>query len=552
MKISMTQISSMQKIRSCDTLPFEEIREAHVLPGERLTYQLVLQTDGRENVTLRVDSPLKEAVNLYLVKDVYMDQPAILGDMEGEDFLTLTPGMMPDVLIPLEKQHFQVNVSRQLTVIWVRVKVPAAPCAAFPITITAVPEEGQAALNPTKERPTPVSCTMDVTVASTPLPAQSLLYTRWFYVDCIANAHHVGIYSEAHWELIDQYLAAAADAGISMILVPIHTPPLDTQIGTTRPCVQLVDITKEGNTYHFGFSRFHRFIELCKKNGIRYYEMAHMFSQWGAKCAANILVTHDQITDYLFGWDTPADAPEYLDFLKQYIAAIAKELEAEDISQFTYFHISDEPSLEAVDAYRRASDIIRPLIGNSKTMDALSSYDFYEKGLVECPVTCVDHMKDFLGHQIPNQWVYYCCQPEKVYTNSFLAMPSRRVRILGFLLYKYDIKGFLHWGFNFYNTSLSRYPVDPYLTTSADGAFASGDAYIVYPGQGCVYPSIRGEITYQAIQDMRLCQALEERIGRDAVVSLIDKTAGRPLTFEEYPKTDSFFETLHDTMVRML
>ena len=91
-----------------------------------------------------------------------------------------------------------------------------------------------------------------------------------------------------------------------------------------------------------------------------------------------------------------------------------------------------------------------------------------------------------------------------------------------------------------------------YLTTSADGAFASGDAYIVYPGQGCVYPSIRGEITYQAIQDMRLCQALEERIGRDAVVSLIDKTAGRPLTFEEYPKTDSFFETLHDTMVRML
>ena len=183
--------------------------------------------------------------------------------------------------------------------------------------------------------------------------------------------------------------------------------------------------------------------------------MAHMFSQWGAKCAANILVTHDQITDYLFGWDTPADAPEYLDFLKQYIAAIAKELEAEDISQFTYFHISDEPSLEAVDAYRRASDIIRPLIGNSKTMDALSSYDFYEKGLVECPVTCVDHMKDFLGHQIPNQWVYYCCQPEKVYTNSFLAMPSRRVRILGFLLYKYDIKGFLHWGFNFYNTSLS-------------------------------------------------------------------------------------------------
>ena len=66
MKISMTQISSMQKIRPSAPLPFEEIREAHVLPGERLTYQLVLQADGKENVTLQVDSPLKEAVNLYL------------------------------------------------------------------------------------------------------------------------------------------------------------------------------------------------------------------------------------------------------------------------------------------------------------------------------------------------------------------------------------------------------------------------------------------------------------------------------------------------------
>ena len=31
MKISMTQISSMQKIRPSAPLPFEEIREAHVL-----------------------------------------------------------------------------------------------------------------------------------------------------------------------------------------------------------------------------------------------------------------------------------------------------------------------------------------------------------------------------------------------------------------------------------------------------------------------------------------------------------------------------------------
>ena len=125
-----------------------------------------------------------------------------------------------------------------------------------------------------------------------------------------------------------------------------------------------------------------------------------------------------------------------------------------------------------------------------------------------------------------------------------MAMPSRRVRILGFLLYKFDIKGFLHWGFNFYHSQLSRYPINPYLTTSADHAFPSGDGFIVYPGKDAVYPSIRGEIMYEAIQDLRICEALEAKIGRAAVTALIDEKAGAPLTFEQYPKTDAFLEEL--------
>ena len=187
-------------------------------------------------------------------------------------------------------------------------------------------------------------------------------------------------------------------------------------------------------------------------------------------------------------------------------------------SEKTYFHISDEPTLDAIETYKTASDIIRPLIGESKTFDALSKYDFYEKGLVACPVTSVSHIREFLEHKVENQWCYYCCADERVVTNSFLAMPSHRTRVLGFLLYKYDIKGFLHWGYNFYNGRLSRYPVNPYLTTSGDGAFPSGDPFIVYPGKDTVYTSIRGEVFYDAIQDMDICIALEHHIGREAVV----------------------------------
>ena len=116
-------------------------------------------------------------------------------------------------------------------------------------------------------------------------------------------------------------------------------------------------------------------------------------------------------------------------------------------------------------------------------------------------------------------------------------------------MYKYNIKGFLHWGFNFYNSALSKYPINPYVTTSADGAFPSGDGFIVYPGVNDVFGSVRGEVTFRAIQDMNLCFALESLVGRDAVVAMIDRVAGRDLRFDDYPCDNEFFESLCGEMI---
>ena len=310
-----------------------------------------------------------------------------------------------------------------------------------------------------------------------------------------------------------------------------------------------MDIEKKGGKYEFSFEKFTRFVEICKKCGVKYYEIAHMFSQWGAKSAPNIMVTENGKTGYMFGWHTDAASKEYEEFLKQYIASIRGALEKEGIAENTYFHISDEPSDESIGDYERAKNIIKPLIGNSKTMDALSHPQFCEKGLVECPVTIINEIHKFLEYGFENQCVYYCCFPQDIYPNSFLAMPSGRIRILGFLMYKYNIKGFLHWGFNFYNSALSKYPINPYVTTSADGAYPSGDGFIVYPGVNDVYGSVRGEVTFRAIQDMNLCFALESLVGREAVVAMIDRVAGRDLRFDDYPCDNEFFDNLCGEMI---
>ena len=314
----------------------------------------------------------------------------------------------------------------------------------------------------------------------------------------------------------------------------------------------MIDIKKTGENYEFGFDKFARYIEICKKNGVQYYEIAHMFSQWGAKCAPNIVVEENGKKDYLFGWHTKSDSEEYVSFLKQYIAAISKTLEAMGISEKTYFHISDEPDLSNIEVYEKAAKIIRPLIGNSKTFDALSDFEFYKKGMVECPVTRIDHINEFLPEKISNQWVYYCCHPQSVYPNGFMAMPSYRIRILGFLMYKYNICGFLHWGFNYYNAFRSLYAINPYLTTSGDGAYPSGDPFIVYPAEDGVYSSIRGETMFEAIQDVNVCYTLEKRIGRDAVIAIINRHGGGDWGFDDYPRNPEITEKIREDIVNRI
>lgn len=539
------QISSLEKVRHDSDMNYNEIFYKNVLQGERVSWQIAIKSDEHVRAYVKVISPLSDYVKLFYVENAVMDAAAVRDEaFEDDGYITKEPGIMPDILKPINEAENIWMSYRSAASLWVEADIPKG--------IKAGEREITISFEDVDSGEEIIRKTMTVNVSETEIMPQSLIYTRWFYADCIADFHGVEVYSERHWELIEGYIKAAADIGINMILVPIHTPPLDTAPGTFRTCVQLVKIEKCGDKYFFDFEKFKRFIDICKKCGIRYFEMAHMFSQWGAKSAPNIKVSENGKESYMFGEHTNADSEEYTDFLKQYISAISKELEKEGIIENTYFHISDEPGSETMETYKRAAEIIIPLIGNAKTFDALTEYEFYEKGLVKCPVTCVNHLKTFLEHNVENQWTYYCNIPQSVYPNGFMAMPSGRVRIMGFLMYKYNIKGFLHWGFNFYNGMLSRYKLNPYTTTSANGRYPSGDAFVVYPSRNGAYKSIRGAVFYEGIEDMEICRTLEKYTGREAVIKMIDDEAGYDVTFEKYPVDNSFFENLREVMIKRI
>ena len=112
---------------------------------------------------------------------------------------------------------------------------------------------------------------------------------------------------------------------------------------------------------------------------------------------------------------------------------------------------------------------------------------------------------------------------------------------MGPLLYYYNVKGFLHWGFNFYFAQYSTFPIDPYRTTDADGAFPGGDPFVVYPGaNGIPEDSLRHEVFFEALQDQRALQLLEKFLPRTRIMKMLDKFSAKgKLTMADYPKGEA-------------
>ena len=205
-----------------------------------------------------------------------------------------------------------------------------------------------------------------------------------------------------------------------------------------------------------------------------------------------------------------------------------------------------------MEQYAKAGAILKPLINGCHHLDALSSYEFYQRNLVERPVVATDHIGAYLNAKVENLWCYYCCGQGYKLSNRFFAMPSPRNRMLGIQLYKHNIAGFLHWGYNFYYSEHSKSKLDPYAVTDAGAAFPSGDAFSVYPYKNSPTPSLRQKVFSNGLEDIRLLQLLEQKIGRSSTLELLERVAGMEITFTEFPHDEAFFNKLYDAIFEEL
>ena len=284
------------------------------LNGETMSFQIAYYWGGdrKERGSVSVLSPIKDKVHVRMVNLVPCEYPCHMKRDEG--YLAVEPGMYPDWLSEVPKLGFPL-VSGQWRCLWVDVEPDdTVEAGEYPVKLR-LEKDGE------------VLCEPEITceVLGVRLPKLPIPYTEWFHSDCLADYYQAEVFSDRFWEIVEEFVRSAAKHKCNMLLTPVFTPPLDTAIGGERRTVQLVDVTVTEGKYHFEFGNFRKWVRMASGCGIEYFEISHLFSQWGAKAAPKVMAVKDGTYQQIFGWDTDSAGEEYRDFLHQFLTALKEK-----------------------------------------------------------------------------------------------------------------------------------------------------------------------------------------------------------------------------------
>lgn len=508
-------ISSLEKIYDTDKIPEKELKSFSMLRNEKKSFQVAVEAFDKGETEIRLESNFSKVL-VYSVENVKSDFP--MSEKDADDYYRFSKsGYYPDLLLPVSEK---INLKKGINVFWLEVDGRDATVGFHQIDVTVENK----------------TVSVDVEIIDAELDFSDFVYTCWFHTDCLMSYYKFDAFSEEYWRVTENFLKTACEYGMNCVLTPVFTPPLDTQAGKERPTVQLVDVTVTKGKYSFNFDKLTRWIETAERCGIKYFEMSHLYTQWGARHAPKIMATVDGDYKRIFGWDTKANGKDYKNFLTAFASEIRKYFESKGIQDRVFIHVSDEPNIQMLPQYSKASKHIHKIFKGYKIIDALSSYLYYMMKIVSNPVPANDHIDNFLG-KVDNLWTYYCsAQKNHCVSNRFFCNDSVRTRVMGYQLYKFGIKGFLHWGYNFYYTQLSKALIDPFKVTDAGGKFPSGDSFMVYPApDGTAYHSLRLKVFYDGLQDMAALKALERLSDKKTCTDIIEENGKHCLTFRDYP-----------------
>ena len=391
----------------------------------------------------------------------------------------IAPARFPDYLMSEKQINVKENSYQS---IWLTINIPD--------TIIAGTYIGKIIVKSTQgEQSLPIS----ITVYPLILPSKRhLKVTEWYNTDNFSKFHGIKeTYSEAWFRMLRRYADNMVEHRQNVFQVPINT----------------IEIQRFNNgELEFDFSRFDQIAQVFWDTKKMDYLETGELAKFGGEghWESNEIVLKDFLVKNI---DTSKKetlpGKEVIPYL---LPAFESHLRGKGWLDKTLFHVKDEPSLHNALAWREISSYLHQFAPDLRRIDAIGTTFLSDNIEIAVPeLDCIgtwteDYRKAARkGIEI---WFYTVgiFQAGK-YPNKTIDMPLMDNRILHWLNYKYDLAGYLHWGWNAWTEN-------PYL----DVGKHIGDGWHVYPVKNGVLNSLRWEQMRNGLQDYEYFRMLEDKI----------------------------------------
>lgn len=437
------------------------------------------------------------------------------------DGFGVLPGLTPDPLYPRDNGSIGPWESRSF---WITLHIPAdASPETHVLTVHLSWGGGGEAAD------------LRVPLEVSPLvlkPRHDFPVIHWWRGEATWDYYKCGMFDQRWYDLTRAQLRDMLDHGSDVVYVPVF---FDRRETFRQPCQLLIVNEPQPGKYEFDWSEVKKFTDMCKDIGFKQFEWSHLWIYWGVQNPMRVYKKVDGKYVMLWSPDISGFSDTYINFLKQFLPAFHDFLAQEGILENSYFHLSDEPGGDAVDRYRKARQILRDIAPWMKVMDALSDIRYGKEGITDMPIPMVSAAQAYRDAGIPH-WVYYCCGPEGPWLNRFLDTPLPKVRMAGWLFYHLGAKGFLHWGFNYWDKMEKEEAGDPFHDAS-NGDWPDipyGDPFMIYPGSDGPIDSLRWEVFAESLQDYAILQS--------AGIQPDDPMLSSLKNFVDFPKSERWID----------
>ena len=374
---------------------FEERNALTALRGERVSFQLIYtykmdDVEKREWVLYRpvLSGSLAPYAKISALRGVGVQKPCcgVPSTRADKNYLRTAPGFYPDLLAPLGVDNKFVATSDILNSLWIDIEIPEETALAGKQTLTVD-------ILRCKDSEKIASHTYEVDILPAALPEEKVLYTQFFYHQCISGYYCVENYSKRHWEIMENYLALARKEGMNTLFTPIALVCL-YKLG---PC-----------KYRAELSRLKRYIALANRLGYKKIEISHLFTAGNCAYATSQLCYYENGKKIPMGNKAATD-PEVTAALRTMLSAIIRYFKKYDDDSRLIFHVADEPAADKIENFRAAratiADLIDPYEGVDAiygTSDAIAAY--YKEGLIRNPSPETPHVEHFCSLGVQNLW----------------------------------------------------------------------------------------------------------------------------------------------------